>query len=183
VLVAERNLLSYFWAPLCAVGAHDATGRMNAQITVSVFGAGIVPDRPRLLIVTYKHNYTHDLMRGSGTASVNLLAVGQEELLVTLGMQSGREVDKLAGLAVRRSALGNPVLEDGLGCLDCRVIDGYDLGDATAFLCGVEENVRLRKGEPLVWQEVRPGLPEEWLRKWEAKIGADIERARAVMRW
>jgi flavin reductase (DIM6/NTAB) family NADH-FMN oxidoreductase RutF len=181
--MVERNLLSYFWTPLCAVGSHDAAGRMNAQITVSTFGAGIVPDRPRLLVVSYKHNYTHDLVLACGTLSVNLLGTGQEELLVTLGMQSGRAADKLAGLPVEATKAGDPVLSDSLGYLACRVIETYDLGDATAFLCGVEENVRLRDGDPLVWQDVRPGLPQAWLDRWEAKIAGDIVRARALMLW
>ena len=39
------DVLSHFWAPLCAVGASGSTGP-NAQICVSVFGASIVPERP-----------------------------------------------------------------------------------------------------------------------------------------
>ena len=179
----DRNLLSYFGTPLCAVGSHDSAGRMNAQITVSVFGAGIVPDRPRLLTVSYKHNYTHDLMLEAGTLSVNLLRRGQEALLVGLGMQSGRDVDKLSGLTLRATTAGDPILADSLGYLAGRVIETYDLGDATSFLCSVEENVRLQAGEPLVWGEVRPTLPQEWLDRWEVKIAADIERARGTMRW
>lgn len=56
------DLLSEFWAPLCAVGSHDAAGRLNAQICVSVFGASIVPERPRLLVVLSRTTLTHDLV-------------------------------------------------------------------------------------------------------------------------
>ena len=59
------DLFSFFWAPLCAVGAHDGE-QLNAQICVSVFGASIVPSQPRLLVGLSKTNYTHDLVERNG---------------------------------------------------------------------------------------------------------------------
>ena len=59
------DVLSHFWAPLCAVGAGGPVGP-NAQICVSVFGASIVPERPRLLVSLSKTNYTEALVRESG---------------------------------------------------------------------------------------------------------------------
>ena len=65
--------LSQFWAPLCAVGSYGVKGP-NAQICVSVFGASVVQDRPRLQVNLWKDNYTHDLVHESGTLAITVLA-------------------------------------------------------------------------------------------------------------
>ena len=176
------SLLSYFWTPLVAVGASDGQ-QMNAQISVSTFGAGIVPDRPRLLCVLYKHNLTHDFVARSGSLSVNLLGPWQLHLLDPLGLVSGREGDKLHGLGAVPSRRGNPIFPESIGYLECEVIASYDLGDATAFLVAVLDEQRLRGGDPVTWAAARPLLPREWHARWDAKIARDIERSRAVMRW
>lgn len=67
------SVLSYFWTPLVAVGCSRGD-RLNAQISVSILGASIVPDRPRLLSVLYKANFTHELIVEKGSFSVCLLA-------------------------------------------------------------------------------------------------------------
>lgn len=179
---ASPPLLSYFWTPLVAVGASNGR-RMNAQISVSTFGAGIVPERPRLLCVLYKHNFTHDLVSRSGTLSVNLLAETQVDLLEKLGLVSGRRRDKLRGLHVVRSERGNPVFPDALGYLEGDVITSYDLGDATAFLVAVVAQHRFRDGEPIRWEQIRPALSAAWHTRWAEKLAVDVERSRALMRW
>jgi flavin reductase (DIM6/NTAB) family NADH-FMN oxidoreductase RutF len=176
------SLLSLFWTPLVAVGCSDGP-RLNAQISVSIFGASIVPDRPRLLSVIYKGNYTHDLVRAKGSFSISALASDQADLLRPLGFVSGREHDKLAGLDVELTPRGNPVLTGSLGWLECEVIATFDLGDATAFLGAVLATKRYRTAEPLLWYRVRHALPESWLAEWERKITTDIERSRASMLW
>ena len=99
------NILSAFWTPLVAIGCSGPQGP-NAQISVSVFGASVVPDQPRLLAVLYKRNYTHDLVAAKGDFSLSLLAESQVDLLPVLGFVSGRDRPK-----PRRSGL----LADGAG--------------------------------------------------------------------
>lgn len=176
------SVLSYFWTPLVAIGCGHG-GQINAQISVSTFGASIVPDRPRLLCVLYKANFTHELVTEKGSFSVCLLARDQVDLIPRLGFVSGRHEDKMAGLEVGVTPEGNPILKGCLAWLECEVIEGFDLGDATCFLAAVTEIERLGAGEPLVWARVRPTLPEDWLEQWEQKIADDIERSREAMRW
>jgi len=83
------SVLSHFWAPLAAVGSHGASGP-NAQICVSIFGASVVPDRPRLLVNLSKTNYTTGLVAGSGSLAITLLADRQLGLLEPLGLQRSR---------------------------------------------------------------------------------------------
>jgi flavin reductase (DIM6/NTAB) family NADH-FMN oxidoreductase RutF len=179
---ASGSLLSFFWTPVVAVGC-AAPDKLNAQISVSTFGASIVPQQPRLLSVLYKGNLTHGLVAAKGSFSISVLDASQTDLLPKLGFVSGRDRDKLAGLEVGLTALGNPVLHGALGWLDCRVIDAFDLGDATAYLAAVVEEQALRWGTPMVWSQVRRSLPQAWLDEWDTKIARDIERSLASMRW
>jgi flavin reductase (DIM6/NTAB) family NADH-FMN oxidoreductase RutF len=176
------SLLSLFWTPVVAVGCSDAT-RVNGQISVSTFGASIVPDRPRLLCVLYKANFTHELVVAKGSFALSVLEAGQTELLHALGFRSGRDYDKLAGLDFTLTSKGNPVFKGSLGWLECEVLEAFDLGDATAFLGAVVENQRTGEGEAMLWSQVRRELPDAWLQEWERKIAVDIERSRREMRW
>ena len=178
----RRNLLSYFWTPIVAVGCSGPDGP-NAQVSVSTFDAGVVPDRPRLLVVLYKQNHTHDLVIAKRDFTLSLLCEAQIDLIPKLGFVSGREAAKLAGLAYTLTGRGNPVFTGSIGWLECSVIEAYDLGDSTAFLAAVVENHRLTDEEPLVWSTLLPSLPPSWRDQWAAKMAADIEHYRTVMRW
>jgi flavin reductase (DIM6/NTAB) family NADH-FMN oxidoreductase RutF len=176
------NLLSYFWTPIVAVGCSGPEGP-NAQISVSVFGASVVPDRPRLLATLYKRNYTHDLVAAKGDFSLSLLDETQVDLIPKLGFVSGREGDKLEGLDYTLTERGNPVLVGSIGWLECSVIESFDLGDCTAFLGAVMENRRLTDGVPLVWATLAPTLPQAWRDEWAAKMEGDIGHYRMLMHW
>jgi flavin reductase (DIM6/NTAB) family NADH-FMN oxidoreductase RutF len=176
------NLLSYFWTPIVAVGCGGPAGP-NAQISVSTFGAGVVPDRPRLLVVLYKRNLTHDLVAERGSFSLSLLCEAQLALIQKLGFVSGHAGKKLDGLAYTLTERGNPVFDGSIGWLECSVIERYDLGDSAAFLGAVEENHRLTDDEPLVWSKLAPTLPQAWRDEWAAKMARDIEHYRALMHW
>ena len=179
---AGGNLLSYFWTPIVAVGC-NGPGGPNAQISVSVFGAGVVPDRPRLLAVLYKRNYTHDLVVATGAFSLSLLCEAQVALIPKLGFISGRDTGKLDGLDHTLTERGNPIFGGSIGWLECSVIETYDLGDSTAFLSAVLENHRLSDEEPLVWSKLAPTLPQAWRDEWAAKMSRDVEHYRALMHW
>ncbi len=178
----DAGVLSYFWTPLVAVGCSRGD-RLNAQISVSTLGASIVPDRPRLVSVVYKANFTHELIVEKGSFSVCLLAQDQSDLIPRLGFVSGRDEDKMAGLEAGVTPGGNPIVRGCLAWLECEVIDTFDFGDATSFLAAVTATERLRAGEPMSWPGIRSVLPQEWLAKWDRKIAGDIERSRGIMRW
>ncbi len=176
------DVLSHFWAPLCAVGAGGPTGP-NAQICVSVFGASIVPERPRLLVSLSKTNYTEGLVQQSGRLSVTLLSDSQADLLEPLGLRSGREGNKLGDLEVDLTDSGAPTFPGGVGALDCEVLEPLDLGDATAFLVAVRDRWGLGGEQALPWAVAKTVVGEEFLRRWAEKSAREQEAARAVMRW
>ena len=176
------DVLSHFWAPLCAVGASGPLGP-NAQICVSVFGSSIVPERPRLLVSLSKTNFTEGLVRESGRLAVTLLSDTQAGLLEPLGLRSGRDGDKLAGLEVELTQSGAPTFAGGVGAIDCEVLEALDLGDATAFLVAVRERWALSGERPLPWAVAKTVVGEDFLRRWAEKSAGEQEAARAVMHW
>ncbi|HCV00264.1 MAG: hypothetical protein CL897_05250 [Dehalococcoidia bacterium] len=178
----STNLLSHFWAPLCAIGSSGSTGP-NAQICVSVFGASIVPNRPRLLISLSKTNYTEGLVRQSGRLTVTLLSSAQSALLKPLGLKSGKDGDKLAGLDVELTPSGIPTFPGGVGALECEVLEPLDLGDATAFLVAVRERLEMAGGQPLPWSVAKTEVGEEFLRSWAKKSAHEQRIAQSVMHW
>ena len=179
------DVLSHFWAPLCAIGAHgtDAAKTPNAQICVSVFGASIVPDRPRLLVSLSKTNYTTELVQASGTLSVTVLAQHQAHLLRPLGLESGRDGDKLAGLDTETTPAGDPYFPGAVGYAACEVLETFDAGDATLFLVAVRDRADLGGAQPLPWAEARDVVGEEFLNAWMEKTQREQAAARASMLW
>jgi flavin reductase (DIM6/NTAB) family NADH-FMN oxidoreductase RutF len=182
--VAETggSLLSLFWTPIVAVGCSGG-GRANAQISVSTFGAGTVPERPRILSVLYKANLTHDLVAAKRDFTISILSEEQTALIPALGFESGREGNKLDGLDFELTARANPVFRESLGWLECDVIESFDFGDATAFLAAALEIERLREGTAMTWSAIAPKLPQQWLETWRAKQARDAEIYRAMMHW
>jgi flavin reductase (DIM6/NTAB) family NADH-FMN oxidoreductase RutF len=175
------DVLSAFWSPLCAVGSHGPKGP-NAQICVSVFGASIVPDRPRVLVVLHKTNYTHDLVTTAGTLAVTALGEGQSDLLEPLGLASGRDGDKLDGLCYVTTGAGDPYFPGGAGFLEGEMLDTFDLGDATAFLTAVRSR-ETWEAAPLRWHEVKESIGEEFMARWTEKSAREQAAAREMMLW
>jgi len=133
--------LRHLTTPVVAVTA-SAAGRGNGQIANSAQRASLVPSLPRISLYISKTNFTHDLVYRSGVFGVHLLRTDQWELIWHLGLQSGRDLDKLASLDVRRGEIGCPMLVDCHTAYECRVVNAMDAGAATFFLGDIVSSVR-----------------------------------------
>ena len=176
------TLLSNFWAPLCAVGSHGPLGP-NAQICVSVFGASIVPDRPRLLLVLSKTNYTTGLITDCKTLCITLLTALNLDLIEPLGLQSGRYGNKLGSLAFKLTGDGDPYFLGGAGYIRCAVLDETDNGDSLSILAAVRERHPMNHNPPITWASAQKLLSPELLAAWAAKSANEQAVARAGMLW
>ncbi|HJP41417.1 MAG TPA: flavin reductase family protein [Dehalococcoidia bacterium] len=176
------DALSLFWAPLCAIGSHGETGP-NAQIGVSVHGASIVPEQPRLIVGLYKTNHTTWLVADVGTLAISVLCEKQIDLLGRLGLESGRDKDKLSGLNFALTKSGDPYFPGSAGFIDCEVLDAMDAGDAFFFLCGVRERRWLTDEIPLDRARAMELAGEDFHQRWASKQAAERDASRATMRW
>lgn len=73
------------------------------------------------------------LLEGGGFA-VSVLRPGQLPLAEAFGTRSGRDADKLAGVAWRPAPSGAPVLTDAVAWLDCRLHARFPAGDHEVVL-------------------------------------------------
>jgi len=64
-----------------------------------------------------------------------------------------------------------------------RVVDAFDMGDATAFLCAVHEVIESPGRTAVTWSEARAELDESTMERYEARFEADRDWARTHMRW
>jgi flavin reductase (DIM6/NTAB) family NADH-FMN oxidoreductase RutF len=111
--------------------------RRGGLIVTSVAPASIVPELPRVLVGLGKTHLTWELVETSGAFVLHLLTDAQADWVWRFGLRSGRDVDKLQGLAVEAAASGAPRLVDAARWLDCRVEARLDAGDRTVVLAEV----------------------------------------------
>ena len=132
--------------PLWLVTAADG-GRRGGLIATTVAQASIVSELPRQLITIDKRHNTHALIEGSGSFAMHLIDETQLDLVWRFGLQSGRDVNKFAGLAFRAGSTGSPLLPEALAWFDCRVEAHIDSGDRTIYLAAVVDG-RLERTDP-----------------------------------
>jgi flavin reductase (DIM6/NTAB) family NADH-FMN oxidoreductase RutF len=175
-----QQITGHFWAPLVAITtAHS--GQANGQIAVSALNASILRERPRILIDIWKANFTHHLLLESGVFALHLLGEQNLNLIEQLGMRSGRDGDKLAGLRWEARQTGSPILLDTLSYLEARVRATLDAGDMTCFLADILDGGILTPGTPLTWPAAREKLPQEWLARYEANQAHQRDVARGLL--
>ena len=175
-----QQITGHFWSPLVAITTASG-GQANGQIAVSALNASILRDRPRILIDIWKANFTHHLLLESGVFALHLLGEDNLNLIEQLGMRSGRDGDKLAGLRLETRQTGCPILLDTLSYLEARVRVTLDAGDMTVFLADILDGGILNPGAPLAWPTARARLSQEWLARYEANQAHQREVARGLL--
>ena len=167
-------MMTHLWSPMAAVTS-SWDDKHNVQIAVAIGAASIVPSMPRVVVQIYKRNLSHDLIYGSGAFALNFLRNDQLDLISKFGLVSGRDKEKLSGVAYELRSSGSPLLGDCWGYLDCRVVNAMDAGDMTCFLGEVLEGKTLSQDGPLWWRDAQRQLPPEIMEEWSLKISNEIE--------
>jgi len=166
-----RNLTSPVVAITC-----QRDGKRNGMISDSAVRASIAPTVPRLSVYIHKFNFSHDLIFETGRFVLHLLRDDQFELIHRLGFVSGRERDKLAGIAHRPRVLGAPVLDDCYAHFECRVVNVMDTGSSTCFLGDVvavgHGAAERPTGAVMTAAYFRANMPATWRSEYEALLGA-----------
>ena len=173
-------IMGNLWSPLAAVSSHWE-GKDNAQLCLSIGGASIVPEHPRVVVQIYKTNLSHEMISNSGTFALNFPRAGQLQWIHDFGLHSGRERDKLASIEFSRGKTGSPLFADCWGWLDCVVVNAMDGGDMTCFLADVVDGRTVGPGQPLWWREARNRVPEEWMRIYSEKQSHEVAFSRSRM--
>jgi flavin reductase (DIM6/NTAB) family NADH-FMN oxidoreductase RutF len=158
------TLLRNLTTPVVAITT-SAGGRRNALIVNSAQRASLVPTIPRLSLYVSKTNFSHDLIYQSGVFGLHLLRNDQWDLIWQLGLQTGRNVDKLIAIETINGLTGCPLLRDCVAGFECKVANAMDTGASTFFLGDVVNVLEGQPGPIMTSDYFRDHMSEE--RRWQ----------------
>lgn len=139
-----------------------ADGKLGGMINNTVFQ---ITDQPlQMLLGMDKLHLTTELIQKSGVFAVIFMKPDQITMVKRFGFQSGREVDKFAGIGWRPGASGAPVLDEAAGYLECKVESRktMDAGTHWVFLAKVLTGNIEPEAPVLTYQEYRRRKSELW---------------------
>ena len=126
-------------------------GRLNGQIANTVFQ--IASEPVTIAASINKQNLTHEFIQAGGSFAVSVLAKEAPlDLIGRFGFKSGREVDKLAGVAYKLTGAGLPyVTEHTLAYMEAAVVQTVDAGTHSIFIGRLTDAGVLASGEPMTY--------------------------------
>ena len=137
----------------------------------------LTQDPHRISIAVNKANHTHDMIARTGVFNLSILTEEATfDLFKRFGFQSGRDVDKFAGLAgVKRSENGlNYLTEMANTVLSGRVVASVDCGTHTVFFAEVTEAKVLSKAPSVTYAyyfaHIKPAPQPAKKKGWVCKI-------------
>lgn len=129
---AKRSVLRLFTYGMYAVTAHHAD-RDGVFLANWLSQCSFEP--PMLMLSVERDSSTLQLIEASGTFAAHVLASGQREFAGMLGKSSRTNPRKLDSVRWQASALTkNPILQDTLGYVECRVVSQADAGDSIVLV-------------------------------------------------
>jgi len=118
---------------ICITSAYE--GKRNIMTSAWCAPASFFP--PLITTAIGITRYTHDLVMKSREFVMNVLASDQEEIAVSCGNHSGRDLDKFQEfkIAVRRGQFVQaPLLVGCAAQIECKVLSYHMVGDHTLFV-------------------------------------------------
>ncbi len=137
-LMMDDNAMQKLSYGLFVVTAHEG-GKDNGCITNTVSQVTIKPNR--ITLAVDKSNYTHDMIVRTGKFNVSILSEDASfDTFKHWGFQSGRTIDKAAGIEFSRADNGVIYITSGVNAVLCAKVDNtIDLGTHSLFIASVEE--------------------------------------------
>lgn len=133
----------------------------NGFVSNTVFQVSSKP--AKFVTCCNKDNLTAEFIQNYKTFSVSILdqEVGSD-LMGTFGYQSGRDIDKMAGLELKYGETGVPiVMNSSVAFLECKVVETVDVGSHLMFIGElVSADIADSSAEPLTYayfREVKKG--------------------------
>ena len=130
----------------------------------------------RIIVVVNKQNYTHDMIRK--TKEFNVSCLSEEvtfDVFRRFGFQSGKDVDKMAGMDYPRAENGIMYIPELTSAyISGKVVSETDMGTHTMFLADVVDARGLSEQEPVSYsyyqKHVKPAPKPVKKTSWVCKI-------------
>lgn len=140
-----RAVLGRFASGITVITMCDTDGTPHGM-TVSAFSS--LSLEPPLVLVCIANDATMAPLVANGSSfAVNVLSAGQEAVSRRF---AGRVDDRFAGVGFQHGKLGNPILDDVLASLECRIVARHPSGDHT-IVVGAVEQAAAHEGKPLLY--------------------------------
>jgi flavin reductase (DIM6/NTAB) family NADH-FMN oxidoreductase RutF len=156
-----------------------ADGRRGGLVATAVLVGSLDPQRPMLLIGITPNHYTAELIEASAMFGAHLLRPDQGSIAWNFANGSGRDRDKLAGVATNITARGTPILADCLAWLECRCVSQFTGAERVFFWAEIVGGERTGQGPPLYDEPFIAGLAEGQRRQLAQAKAADLAAIRA----
>ncbi len=148
--------------------------RDNGLIVNTVSQVTNTPNR--IAVTINKQNYSHHVIKQTGVMNLNCLSTDAPfEIFERFGFQSGRTVDKFAGMELHRSGNGLVFLSKYINSFMSLKVESYvDLGSHGMFICSIEEARVLSNVETMTYtyyqKNVKPKPQTEGKKGWVCKV-------------
>ncbi|MCY4174211.1 MAG: flavin reductase family protein [Cyanobacteria bacterium MAG CAR3_bin_5] len=136
---------------ICGVAEEEAVNGFTASwVTQGSF-------KPPLVVMGVRSDSTsHGMIQRTGRFSLNVMEVGQQEVVARFFRPQAAVGGRLAEVPYRLGVvLGLPLLEDCLGGLECELVGHVAAGDHAVFVGEVKAAVLHREGEALTMAHTR----------------------------
>ena len=148
---ATKTILRHFPYGMYAVTVMSE-GEDHGITANWVMQAAFTP--PMLVAALENDSKCLPMIRDARAFAVNVLAAGQRDLAVLLARSSSHHPYKLHGVPARPAPVtGAPILTEGLGWLECRLVATMPAGDHTLVLGEVVDAGLEREGQALTLGE------------------------------
>lgn len=159
---------------LYVITSKDENGRDNGLIVNTVAQLTNTPNR--VAVTINKQNYSYHVIKQTGIMNLNCISQDAPfALFERFGFQSGRTVDKFAGMEICRSDNGLVFLTQHVNSFLSLKVENYiDLDTHGIFICSITESRVLSKVETMTYtyyqNNVKPKPQTEGKKGWVCKI-------------
>lgn len=129
-----RTVLGQYPTGVSVITTTEEDGT-KAGFVVGTF-TSVSLDPPLVAFFPDKRSSSWPKIQAAGRFCVNILSADQEHLCRQF---AAKGADRFAGVAVRESALGNPILEDAVAWIDCTLDNVIEAGDHFIVMGAVDE--------------------------------------------
>lgn len=146
--IMAQSIFSFVDHEVFAITANHG-GQQSGSIATWVLPSSIQDGYPECMVLSAPQNYTHELMLGSGRFVLHLLAKSQARHLLALGIESGRDLDKLSLVPHTLNGKGDVILDGVSAYRVCTVVQTMRLSERVAVIGRVEHEQLFSQRLPL----------------------------------
>lgn len=148
--VAKKTVLRLFSYGLYALGVARGEDR-NLSTVNWVTQVSFEP--PLVAVSVENDSHSIDLLRDTGHFTLSVFGHDQREQASILGKRWKLRPDKIEQVPYRLGTTGCPIMANGLGAVECRVVSHMPAGDSTVFIGAVLAAETGAEGTPLTMAE------------------------------